>query len=67
MASLPRNPNQLPTKTCPVCLRDFTWRKKWERNWEEVRYCSDKCRSLKKSNTENILADIPAKRGQPTS
>ncbi|MFM7187485.1 MAG: DUF2256 domain-containing protein [Armatimonadota bacterium] len=40
-----RNPNDLPVKRCPVCGRDFTWRKKWERDWESVVYCSDKCRS----------------------
>ena len=34
----------LPVKTCPVCGRPFTWRKKWERCWEEVRHCSEKCR-----------------------
>jgi len=34
----------LPTKLCPVCQRPFTWRKKWERNWDEVRYCSERCR-----------------------
>ncbi|MCD4864927.1 MULTISPECIES: DUF2256 domain-containing protein [Pseudomonas] len=34
----------LPTKLCPVCQRPFTWRKKWERSWDEVRYCSERCR-----------------------
>jgi hypothetical protein len=34
----------LPKKTCPVCGRDFAWRKKWERDWPQVRYCSDACR-----------------------
>lgn len=34
----------LPTKVCPVCQRPFAWRKKWERNWDEVRYCSERCR-----------------------
>ena len=34
----------LPTKMCPVCQRPFSWRKKWERVWEEVKYCSDRCR-----------------------
>ncbi|MEO0513814.1 MAG: DUF2256 domain-containing protein [Planctomycetota bacterium] len=33
----------LPTKTCPVCGRDFTWRKKWERDWANVKYCSKAC------------------------
>ncbi|MGB1040091.1 MAG: DUF2256 domain-containing protein [Flavobacteriales bacterium] len=39
----------LPTKICIVCERPFTWRKKWERVWEEVKYCSEKCRINKNS------------------
>jgi len=34
----------LPTKDCVVCGRTITWRKKWERDWEQVHYCSDGCR-----------------------
>ncbi|MFN7491271.1 MAG: DUF2256 domain-containing protein [Cyclobacteriaceae bacterium] len=37
----------LPTKTCTVCGRPFSWRKKWEKVWEDVKYCSDKCRMNK--------------------
>lgn len=37
----------LPTKTCPICQRPFSWRKKWEKHWESVKYCSDKCRKQK--------------------
>ncbi|WP_084596067.1 DUF2256 domain-containing protein [Flavobacterium beibuense] len=33
----------LPVKICVVCNRPFTWRKKWDKNWEEVKYCSKKC------------------------
>ncbi len=33
-----------PAKTCPVCGRPFEWRKKWERDWDRVVYCSDACR-----------------------
>jgi hypothetical protein len=36
--------NGHPDKTCARCGRPFSWRKKWERDWERVRYCSDKCR-----------------------
>lgn len=35
----------LPVKTCVVCQRPFVWRKKWEKVWAEVRYCSDACRA----------------------
>ncbi|UWX54132.1 DUF2256 domain-containing protein [Maribacter litopenaei] len=38
----------LPSKICPVCGLTFVWRKKWERNWEVVKYCSEKCRRNKK-------------------
>lgn len=34
----------LPSKPCAACGRPFTWRKKWERCWNEVRFCSDRCR-----------------------
>ena len=27
----------LPKKTCPVCNKPFTWRKKWKLNWERVK------------------------------
>ncbi|MFV8281847.1 DUF2256 domain-containing protein [Christiangramia marina] len=40
--------SDLPQKICPVCERPFSWRKKWEKDWEQVRYCSDKCRKNKK-------------------
>ncbi|MBC8166686.1 MAG: DUF2256 domain-containing protein [Bryobacteraceae bacterium] len=40
----------LPSKICAVCGRPFTWRKKWEKVWEEVRYCSDRCRSQRTSS-----------------
>jgi len=26
----------LPTKICITCERPFTWRKKWEKNWDDV-------------------------------
>ena len=34
----------LPQKICPVCQRPFTWRKKWEKDWEQVIYYSERCR-----------------------
>jgi hypothetical protein len=32
------------TKICAVCGRPFQWRRKWKSVWEEVRYCSERCR-----------------------
>lgn len=40
-----RKKSELPSKTCLTCGRPFVWRKKWERDWEQVKYCSDACRS----------------------
>ncbi|MDG2140834.1 MAG: DUF2256 domain-containing protein [Gammaproteobacteria bacterium] len=34
-------------KTCNVCGRPFSWRKKWERDWASVIYCSERCRRNK--------------------
>jgi hypothetical protein len=34
----------LPDKVCVTCGRPFAWRKKWERFWQEVKFCGDRCR-----------------------
>ncbi|MDG1252592.1 MAG: DUF2256 domain-containing protein [Schleiferiaceae bacterium] len=41
--------SNLPSKVCVVCLRPFTWRKKWQRDWENVKYCSERCARQKTS------------------
>ncbi|WP_249009535.1 DUF2256 domain-containing protein [Conexibacter sp. DBS9H8] len=40
----PRRRSDLPAKVCPVCGRPFHWRHKWARDWDQVRYCSERCR-----------------------
>jgi hypothetical protein len=35
-----------PPKVCATCSRLFEYRKKWARDWANVRYCSDKCRRV---------------------
>ena len=42
-----RQKADLPSKLCAACGRPFAWRKKWAKDWEQVRYCSDRCRSAK--------------------
>jgi hypothetical protein len=37
----------LPSKICITCKRPFTWRKKWEKVWDEVKYCSNACKTKK--------------------
>lgn len=45
------NKSYLPSKDCVTCGRPFSWRKKWERNWDAVKYCSDRCRQNKVKET----------------
>jgi hypothetical protein len=33
-------------KYCVVCGRRMLWRRKWRKDWENVRYCSRTCRSM---------------------
>ncbi|MDB9514994.1 DUF2256 domain-containing protein [Kamptonema animale CS-326] len=47
-----RSKSELPTKICLVCdsaarrtrHRPFSWRKKWADCWDDVKYCSERCR-----------------------
>ena len=34
----------LPSKLCQQCGQPMVWRKAWAKNWNEVKYCSDRCR-----------------------
>jgi len=45
-----RKKSLLPSKICPECERPFTWRKKWEKVWDEVRFCSVRCKSNAKKH-----------------
>ncbi|WP_373511439.1 DUF2256 domain-containing protein [Persicitalea sp.] len=48
-----RKKADLPTKICLSCGLPFTWRKKWASSWEEVQYCSDRCRSQRGKSLKN--------------
>ncbi|WP_296508765.1 DUF2256 domain-containing protein [Rhodoferax sp.] len=39
-----RKKSELPSKACAACGLPFQWRKKWEKVWAEVKYCSERCR-----------------------
>ncbi|RXK57823.1 DUF2256 domain-containing protein [Lacibacter luteus] len=45
----------LPEKICIVCQRHFSWRKKWEKVWNEVKYCSDRCRNNRQKSFNQLL------------
>jgi hypothetical protein len=37
-------PDGSDEKTCAACGRRIAWRRKWARDWDQVRWCSDACR-----------------------
>jgi len=47
----------LPSKDCEHCQHPFSWRKKWTRDWEQVRYCSERCKREAKRVDEKIKSD----------
>lgn len=53
------------SKICQICGRSFEWRKKWEKSWNEIKYCSDQCRKKSKhkkdysSHILNLLQSRP--------
>jgi hypothetical protein len=54
-----RKKADLPTKVCAACGRPFAWRKKWEKTWNEVRFCSDACRTGSRDAALKRLAKAP--------
>ena len=54
-------------KPCTVCGRPITWRKKWARDWDQVKYCGEACRKRKGSDVDARLeATILALLGRRT-
>jgi hypothetical protein len=39
--------NGFAPKICQRCHLEFEWRKKWARDWENVKYCSERCKAGK--------------------
>ena len=48
MGRIAQSKNGHEPKICAACGRPFEWRKKWERVWDEVKYCSDRCRNARR-------------------
>ena len=38
------NKAALPAKACAACGRTMVWRRAWARAWDEVKFCSERCR-----------------------
>lgn len=45
----------LPEKPCEVCGRRIVWRKKWERDWDNIKVCSEACRKGRLDATDVAL------------
>ena len=41
-------------KMCVTCRKPMAWRKKWSKNWTEVKYCSERCRRNKQLRSEQF-------------
>jgi hypothetical protein len=58
-------------KICKTCGRSFAWRKKWEKDWDVVKYCSDACRGAKPGEADGALEaailELLAERGREKS
>ncbi|MSZ96884.1 MAG: DUF2256 domain-containing protein [Actinobacteria bacterium] len=50
---MPKAKNGHSPKTCARCGLPFEWRHKWARDWENVKYCSERCRKSKPSHGNN--------------
>ncbi len=42
-------------KVCERCGRRIEWRKKWERDWDNVKYCSKSCRLSPLTDVDRAL------------
>jgi len=58
----------LPSKPCITCGRIITWRKKWERDWDTIRYCSDRCKKgITNLDTQIESTILELLKGKPKS
>lgn len=44
-------------KICFSCGRPMKWRKSWEKNWDNIRYCSDACRKQRLEKNGNFIQE----------
>lgn len=60
----------LPAKPCARCGRRFTWRKRWARDWDQVRFCSERCRRARPDDAaalEQAMLELLARRARDAS
>ncbi|HBG96622.1 MAG TPA: hypothetical protein DDY14_15160 [Chromatiaceae bacterium] len=58
-------------RICAVCGRGISWRRKWARDWENIKYCSDACRkrglSHRDARVEKLILDLLQQRAADAS
>lgn len=45
------------SKICAKCGRIIEYRKKWAKNWNEVKYCSDQCKKKKLTESDSTYEE----------
>lgn len=57
--------NRIPDpKLCESCGRYFEFRKKWEKDWIQIKYCSDECKKNKnKFDYKESIMNLLKQRG----
>jgi hypothetical protein len=62
---------KIDEKICEKCGRTIEYRKKWAKNWSEVKYCSEQCRRRKLTDEdakyEEQILELLAKRSAGSS
>ncbi len=58
-------------RICTVCGRSITWRRKWARDWDNIKYCSKRCRkrgvSERDRQIERIIVELLQQRAAGAS
>jgi hypothetical protein len=61
-------PTPRKEKICKTCGRAFVWQKRWEQDWDIVKFCSDACRDHKNTASgvalESAILTLLAERGR---
>lgn len=61
----------MQNKNCAKCGREIEYRKKWAKNWDQLKYCSDQCKRDRLKSTdlelENKILEILSLRSKASS
>jgi hypothetical protein len=49
---------EFAAKVCAACGRTMEWRKSWAKNWDAVKFCSDRCRGGKVGDAGKVLEEV---------